>query len=154
MHNIQNKKYYYYYYYYYIDKTFIFINYKHCFIINCKPYTDISIFQFCRKFFLKLEFYHRHDKCTKIWYSVSVKVQYKNTLGIITHHNCNKLNLNYFYRHKLRGCYNSHPKVIYFLLISIYYLIKLFIHGTNIFAILLILDFIFIGAKRQSVFKM
>jgi len=43
-----------------------------------------------------------------------VKVEYKNTSGIITDHSCNKLNLNSFYRRKLGGCYNSHPEVIYF----------------------------------------
>ncbi|XP_060872054.1 voltage-dependent calcium channel subunit alpha-2/delta-3 isoform X2 [Metopolophium dirhodum] len=39
-----------------------------------------------------------------------VKVEYKNTSGIITDHSCNKLNLNSFYRRKLGGCYNSHPE--------------------------------------------
>ncbi|XP_025207776.1 voltage-dependent calcium channel subunit alpha-2/delta-3 isoform X2 [Melanaphis sacchari] len=39
-----------------------------------------------------------------------VKVEYKNTSGIISDHSCNKLNLNFFYRRKLGGCYNSHPE--------------------------------------------
>jgi len=52
-----------------------------------------------------------------------VKVEYKNTSGIITDHSCNKLNLNSFYRRKLGGCYNSHPEVIYLLLIKYQYII-------------------------------
>lgn len=65
-----------------------------------------------------------------------VKVEYNDTLGVITNHSCNKLNINSFYRRKLGGCYNSHPEVI---VIKILYIIK-FIYE----------DFynIFIGAKH------
>lgn len=39
------------------------------------------------------------------------KVEYNDTLGVITDHSCNKLNINSLYRRKLGGCYNSHPEV-------------------------------------------